>query len=225
MMKKRIFALILAFFMVMSIMSTPASASYVDEAEADGLLDKIINVLSSIENSKEAWGLSDVDFYDLQIGNPVHSYDCLAQSFEENAKLYPIFEDNNLLLWAIDYNGVITITTDLVEQINNTISLEEPFSIIYDRYGCHICTKDYCKLLITYEDNLENESRSILVPEAACKSEDLTLTKLEDNHALLNLPHAAPYAIDYFYSCNVPCVNQLPDEYICWAACIASIVN
>ena len=72
-MKKRIIATLLVLFTIISCVYPNASAYdlyYNEEIPTD----RIISALSSIERSKEVWGLADIDFENIYIGNPVYTY-------------------------------------------------------------------------------------------------------------------------------------------------------
>ena len=82
-MKKRIIATLLVLFTIISCVYPNASAYDLDEtteSTSDSYYneeiptDRIISALSSIERSKEVWGLADIDFENIYIGNPVYTY-------------------------------------------------------------------------------------------------------------------------------------------------------
>lgn len=218
---KRIITMLLTLAMLVSIGVTPAFAVNEEVSEA---MDEISSLLASIEQSKDAWDLSEVDFSNLRVGNPIYSYIYSDDSFQANDRIYPISEDGQLLLLAVDHDGTISITTQFVKEITAAIGPNEPFSIVYDRIGCYACT-DSSSILLTENTDGEIDSRSVLPHNNTSFSENLPLVALSDDYLA---PHkeAAPYAMeDYNYSLSVPFVNQLPNQYICWAACVASIVN
>ena len=81
-MKKRIIATLLVLFTIISCIYQNASAYDLDEtteSTSDSYYneeiptDRIISALSSIERSKEVWGLADIDFENIYIGNPVYT--------------------------------------------------------------------------------------------------------------------------------------------------------
>lgn len=225
-MKKRFISFVLALIMVVSIAPPLAfAADTTDELETTSVIDKIINLVASVERAKESWGFGEVDFSNLYIGNPVFAYEYVDDSLEENSKLYPISEEGQLLFWAVVADDMVTISTDLIEQISGKIALDEPFSIIYDRYGCYAYTENSCEVLSAYEDDFEIETRSILTPKVIENNEEIVLTSLVSSALLEYEPVVMPYEPIYYYTLNVPVVNQLPNDKICWAACIASIVH
>ena len=227
-MKRRFWAGLLAVMMLLSMITNNAFAATSDAvslADISIVAEKIVEKLSSIERSKEVWGLSDIDFCDFCVGSPVYTYNYVDNSFKENSKLYPIIADNQLRLWASDAGGVITLSTELVDQVNAVITFDEEFSIIYDRYGCYVYVNDSYEFLTTYEGGFQDNSRSILLSGTAGDTEDLVCTKLADNFLLEYTSKPIPYASDYLYLLNVPYIDQLPDTLICWAACIDCIVQ
>ena len=109
-MKKRIISILLVFLTAISCIYQNASAYDLDETKESILdsyyneeipTDRIISALSSIERSKEAWGLADIDFENIYIGSPVYTYVYSDGSFTENSKIYPISNDDQLILLAV----------------------------------------------------------------------------------------------------------------------------
>lgn len=191
-------------------------------------INEIISTLSSVERSKDVWGLTELNFENLCIGNPIYTYVYSSGSFTENAKIYPISNDNQLILLAVDYNGMITITTQLVETLKNIVDFDDPFTIIYDSYGCYILTDDSRTQVVEYDVDHESADLSSLPDNNLYLRNEIKLTKLADCQPLpYDATPIAQYTNEpyYYSSCAVPAVNQLPDRSICWAACVASIVN
>ena len=187
-------------------------------------------MLSALKIAKESWGLEDVDFDDLYIGSPVYAYDYVDGCFLENSKLYPITSNGVLLLWAIDSGSMVTISTELVSQVNDMVVFDDPFSIIYDSQGCYICTENYCELLSEYcedsEEDVKIQARSILLPEDLRSSTDIIFTSLSDNNLLKFESQPTAYSESYYiWDLNVPYINQRPSRNLCWAACVACIAN
>lgn len=230
----RIVSAFLVFLMTISCICPGASAYDLNKTKEPALdacyndeipTDQIVNALSSIERSKDAWGLMDIDFEKIYIGDPVYTYVYSDNSFVQSSKLYPLSYDSQLILLAVECNGMITITTELVDTLNNAVNFEDSFAIIYDSNGGYICTDDTCIQITGYDTNDEIEKSSTLSEYNGEFSDEIIYTKLIDKYPLPYATSHIPYAADYNYSCNVSEVNQLPDEHICWAACIACIVN
>lgn len=234
-MKVRVISTLLVFLMAISCVYPDASAYYsseVSEPISDSYCneeiptDRIIRVLSSIERSKETWGLADIDFESIYIGDPVYTYVYSDDSFTQNSKIYPISDDEKIILLAVDHNGGITITTELVETLNSVIDSDDSFTIMYDSYGCYICTNDSRIQVTEYEVDAESETPSSLPEDNEDFSENVTYTRLTDKYFLPYVTPCIPHASgSYTYSCNVSIVSQQPDNKICWAASVACIVN
>ena len=65
----------------------------------------LIDSLREIEFQKSVWELSEINFSDLCIGEPVYAYDYINDSLQFSRKLYPITVNDQLVLWAIADNG------------------------------------------------------------------------------------------------------------------------
>lgn len=225
-MKKRIISFVLALIMVVSIAPPLAfAADNTDELETTSVIDKIIILVASVERAKESWGFGEVDFSNLYIGNPVFAYEYVDDSLEENSKLYPISADGKLLFWAVVADDMVTISTGLVEQISIQIGLEEAFCVIYDKYGCYAYTGNSCILLSAYGDEDVFEARSIFSPKVVYSTKEIMFTSLADKRQLDYKSGIMPSSPNYYYSINIPAVDQYSDDNICWAACAACIVN
>lgn len=217
----RIVSLTLAFVLCLGLFSNALAVGDDSSLQESQISEETrgiaISMLSDIEASKEAWGFSDVDFESLNVGAPVHSYIYANDSLEETAKLYPIISDNELLLWVVEHDGSYSLTTELVDEVSNNVDFNEPFSLIYDRYGCYAYAEGSYVMLADYE---EDETRSVIALDEA--ADGVTMTQLADN-ASLEYTSVSTYA-NYVYSLSVPFTSQ-DKSLLCWAACVASIVK
>ena len=120
---------------------------------------------------------------------------------------------------------MITITTELVSTLNNLVGFDDLFAIIYDSYGCYICTHDSRIQLAEYDIDDESVIPSILPEDNKELLDEITYTQLMERYSFTYEIPCDQYAFYYIHSCKVSAVDQLPDENICWAACVACIVN
>lgn len=216
---KKYLSAILALCMVFQL-STPSLAvsDEVTLTNKSGLIES----LNCIEPQKDAFGLKNVDFSNIYVGDMIHAYEYTSDGLHEIFGLYPLFENSTLIAFAIaNEDGKYTITTALV----NEVSAIEPLNValIYDRHCCYLYNGSDITLLIK---NVEEADNRVVLSEGL---EALCVTKialadmsLREYLGYANYPNAHNQSS---YYCSVKYVTQLPYNHICWAATIACIVN
>lgn len=218
---RKITALFLVISMMACVFSINAHASnvFLSESQSNLLSDALIDV----EAEKDTWGLSNVNFQTLSIGNAVQSFEYKNGQLIRSFVMYPIIHDEQLVLWAIPVNGHFQISNSLVDEVNSHIGFAENFVLLYDRNGVHAYTGDTMRCLVEYEDSLT--TRSKLTTDVLTRSTVITqadYTKLIDNVAIHY--NSRVRNTGYAVTCNVSRVVQTGD-YTCWAASIACISN
>ncbi len=188
---------------------------------SEGEEASLSEVLNGVEFQKDMLGLSHVDFYDLQLGEPVQTYEYIRDGFEPGRVLYPILYHGELILWAIEQDGMFQVTTAFVSRIADRIDTEEPYTVVYDRNSAYLYAGGKFTLLGTSE--MEEEARSVLDPEAMPEAEFLETSVLSGRE---QLDYTADTAREQrYYACDVGNVAQPVGSAICWAATVACIVN
>lgn len=186
-------------------------------SESERLL--LVEALRDIEPQKATWGLSDIDFCDLCVGNPVQTYDYINNTLEPNRELYPIIANGQLVLWAIAHNGQYQLTNGLVKEVSNIITNDTPFALLYDADCVYIYANDTVTLLSKFAFTID--TRSTIVPESS-------LSDFEINTVSFGEGMLIGYRMTPRMSGNVWCyVDFVPqgNYRICWAATVACIYN
>lgn len=221
-MKKTLHRLGTLLIVLSFCLCTSAKATAV-QPTLNGTQESALNsALSGIESQKEFFNLSQVDFTNLSIGHPIQTYIYQDNSFEQGFLLYPIMNNGQLALFAIENEGDFQLTTALVNEISQLVDGSDPFAIVYDRNSSYLYTNGSFILLGT--SNLTDDSRSSLTGTAVNSRIQLDTTSLSETIDFEYVP-VTPASTYAYYECDVEYVTQNPPSNICWAASIASIVN
>lgn len=220
---KKFLTLFLVFSLSFGLTATAIAAEenlWISESEREALCE----ALYGVEMQKNRLGLTDIDFANLRIGAPVQTYLYVDNVFEPAQEMYPVLGNDKLILWAIQSGDGFQITDALVEEVNNSIEMDEPFSIVYDRKNSYLYADNTFTFLGTFA--MEEESRSVLDADAVEISSEMETTSLSENTILGYSKGNARAPI--YYECSVEFVTQNPASKMCWAAttaCIANYIN
>lgn len=230
---KKTISFLLSFSILLSLISTHAFA--VEDAEAYDAsttnpftveqIDSLVSMLRNTEEIKSDIGLDNVDFYNLFLGNPIQSYIYKDNSFIENSIMYPILENGSIILWAIETNNNLQLTTGLTEEVNSYVENEVPFAIVYDADKTYLYSNGAFILLAV--SPYKETARSILNPEEIQNEICINTTELSSHWPI----SYKSVRSSTFHKLNIEFVSQDLSSYgisvsnICWAAVAASIVN
>ena len=232
---KRIFTLLLAMVLITSLIS-PVSAQEMqskNEVSSD-VSEGIIRGINAIEDEKGLFGLDNVDFESLLVGNQIFAYEYNDYSLSAlDLCIYPLTVDKKLVAFAIKNNNTdyYQITTNLVNEISSSIQSNESFALVYDKNTCYAYTEDGLKSLHQFSDEYGNGRQKIDRLEDVSNMKEIKLNNFSSDRILgysditntQNVTYRAT-ASDYI-SCNVSYVPQGSDDEICWAASVACIGN
>lgn len=219
---KRLYQKTTFFLIVLTLIQClPVSAS-ADQLMSPEQKDQLSEVLYGAELQKELLGLREVDFSQLYISAPVHTYCYMNDRFVDGVELYPIMYGGQTVLFALEDDGRFQITTAMVEVLNEYIIRGVDFCLVYDRNNCYMYTNGEFTILMKSEEAIEE--RGILdVDGDVLSNMELETARLSGETVLgyrQNLERAETYI-----GCNVGYVKQDPGTDICWAAAVACIVN
>lgn len=221
---KKILCVIISFILCMELSITALASESVFSLSEDEKVS-LFEVINDIEYQKDLLGLSDVNFNELCIGAPVQTYIYKNDTFENGIQMYPITINNNLIFWAIKYDGKFQVTTALTGEVNDKIDANTPFSIIFDKNSSYLFVDG--EFVFLRESDIEDDTRSVISTSLS------TLNDIQDAD-ILTTPLSANCKLNYsgsvarvsnYYGCNVSFVSQNPPSNLCWAATIACIVN
>ena len=191
------------------------------EVVPTAICNEIIYELSIYEQNKHFVDMTDVDFSNLDISEKIFVYEYAESGFVEMAEAYLLFENEKVVSLAYKMDGApMQLMTDLGKLIGN--ANEREFSIIYDADGCHLYTENGFKTLVLSDETIENRNE-------VCNAtiNETSELQLSDASNKINLPYKTNIMISRAtgeYSCSVGFVEQT-ESNLCWAACVAMIVN
>lgn len=221
---KKILCVIISFILCMELSITALASESVFGLREDEKAS-LFDVINDIEYQKDLLGLSDVNFNELCIGAPVQTYIYKNDTFENGIQMYPITINNNLIFWAIKYDGKFQVTTALTSEVNDKIDANTPFSIIFDKNSSYLFVDG--EFVFLRESDIEDDTRSVISTSLSTLNDiqdaDILTTTLSAN-CKLNYSGSVARVSNY-YGCNVSFVSQNPPSNLCWAATIACIVN
>lgn len=217
-MKKTISA-ILCISMLFALSSNAFAASSIAPGETRAA---IVTALQNMESDKEAFGLGDVEFSDLYIGDQLHSYEYVETGFEELNSAFPLFYNGKLVALAFNVGaGNFQISSALVAELNNVAVSE--IALVYDAHSVYLFDgMNFILLGKSGEEISYRQSFADGFPNMA--GTDLKLCNLNESQKVEYAP-APSVREQTYWSCNVKYVPQGDYDFICWAATVACINN
>ena len=135
---------ILIFILTMCISlasALPALAAEVDTKSLEDMEEVILRVLSSVEFEKEEYGLENVDFSSVLIGEKIPTYEVKeGQLIELPRLIFPLIANDIMVsqIFAVqdETNGewYIQLDNSLVDETIKNVG-NNSFAYIYDDYG------------------------------------------------------------------------------------------
>lgn len=215
--------------------------------------DQMLRILTSVEEEKEHYGLSDLNFSAVQLGDEIPTYKVSDGKFvPADIKIIPITDGTDFLSFfyvANDVDGFpfVQLSNELISPLQNFVN-GDPFSIIYDEDGAYVYVDGNIHLLGLKEQSIytveiseyapikppvilernENNLISVVAPDSFA---DLTTRSCTKPSCILNVSSFAEnisiHSANAFTSkyLYVDKIPQPEGTKICWAICIASIAN
>ncbi|MBQ8209008.1 MAG: hypothetical protein IJZ35_00285 [Clostridia bacterium] len=219
---KRLLCLLLSVIIMFSFNVTICAESILNSDE-----NKIISVLQNTEYIKDDIGLTNIDFCELYISEPINTYEFADSGFVFLRNAYPLLIDNCVVAFALESgNGVektFQISTAFVEKIN-TIEFGTPLAIVYDNEGAYIFYNDCFSLLGLHSTKIDNRLNINNFDLDKIDRDKLDLVAIT-NGKHLNYTYALSSRVEIYYECDVDFVSQNPPSNLCWAASCAMIIN
>lgn len=220
---KKTLSIVLSIVLLsLSIINTLALAS--ENPDKDG----IIAALQRIENVKSDIGLDGIDFSDFYIGSAIYAYEYTVDGLVNPVAYYPLLIHDVLVAFAVKVNNAddifYQITTAFINDINDNITNDTPFALLYDYNKCYLYYDDH--LLLIAESSIESINRLVLfdLSDISDQIEYIELNRINGvEYLAYNTPIQSRTPI--YYQCNVQYVTQNPFSNLCWAASSAMILN
>ena len=244
---KRILALSLAMFLAFFCVGSPIfAANAVDDELSISSTStaeeraEIISALRDVEIDKVAFGLTNVDFSQLSIGNKVNHYELTDDGFSFMFYSYPLFYNGEVVMFAYHTSDtwyeISTYEANAIKEFGL-----DTVAVIYDAFGCYLYDGNDFELIsnsgyvIEGRGNLEDylslstdDISRLSQFEMINSQQDIEITSLVNSQDLgysIVDEMAIPQSINRgYYACTVEYLAQTTSTS-CWAACIAMVVN
>lgn len=214
--QKRYLALILSVATLFTMMAFPASAQQTLFQRVHGTVS---DMLVSIEADKEGYGLADVDFSTLALGNEIPAYDLEnGQLSPAETHYFPVLSNGNWVATAVatEQNGEVFVQFGRMYADGQSLTQA---ALVFDQgtvyeYGANNTrTVAYTKNDAAVPNSMSASATAILQPQTAAISAQRTLQSTYSVFATRDVD-------DHYLA--VPMVAQ-PTDYTCWAACCVAI--
>lgn len=163
--KFRLLGLIFTLCMCFAI-AMPAMAA--DDVLSFDVQNKMLRILSSVEEEKEYYNLENIDFSAIQIGReiPVYNVDDDDLIYSD-LHFFPIINNNRLVsfFYVVNDNNeeaYVQLSNDLVIPISQYVVGNQPFAIIYDDDGAYVYVDNEIYLLGEAEQHYLTEEEIVL---------------------------------------------------------------
>lgn len=187
---------------------------------------KIISALNAVECVKDNMGLSDINFEDIEISDPIHTYEYTSEGFVASRLMYPLKANDTLVALAvavdISPNTEYQVSTTLISEINAVITEYTSFALVYDYNCCYLF--DGTNFSLLKQNTICIEERAVLQTTSTFLSPNIELTNISNstNLGYISTPQTRT---PIYYACSVDYVTQNPYKNLCWAASVACAVN
>ncbi len=230
MIRKSIVSLLLVFIMVISFI-LPVGAQ--DLKNVDNEYQEISNTISKIlefiKNEPDLYGLNNVNFSSLYLGDKIPVYNVEQEKMTVN--YYPIFQDNIVVALAVtnvDENGekIVQISKYFTKEINTLLKSNDSIALINNGVKLFAITDNRVLMLEDNSDLVTSQMRKSAANITDVKDFALLdktflspVSKLNISN-IDNIQPMATYPKQFYLSIPFKLQGDYP---ICWAACVASI--
>lgn len=219
--KRFIIVLMVLTFMFASSMSVFAVSS---ETDMDYLTNTVSTFLPTLQQESDSMGFSNIDFSNVKIGSEINAYRMGTNSLVPiDYKIYPLISDNRIfaicaLIYNSDGSRNVTVAKSYADILNE---ISGDFSILFTNTCAYAVTEtgSYVKIQ-EFED--QGYATTLTLQSAVAQVSSLcTPVTVQQSIEYLQ---TASRAGDEYNSLGISYVPQ-NGEPICWAACMASVVN
>lgn len=217
----RISSICILALAVFALCAAPAQATTLSLQRRSATLE----ALSVLEPMKDTFGLSDIDFEDIEVGDEIPAYDYIDGELVENGYVIPLIANGEVVATAQENTaGRLNVSVSLAEAI--AASGFEDVALIYDANGCYVT--DGSELYLAGEASEVDESKDVLERDGLTETLASTID-VQDVTSGADVAYVTPAAPAYVsgnlaYN-NVHYVSQDPPKPLCGPASIACIVN
>ena len=225
-MKKRFIFLLfvaLVYFLLSNSIILKADEIYGKKNSSISHKEAICEVMEFVASDADSYGLSGINFNNLQITTAIPMYEYKNGTFNQIRECYPIVDKSHIVALAINVCcDKYTIETSLAKKIDQAGYCD--IALIYDSKGVYIYNGRniillaYSGISVSERDTIDLNSDDLIFSGISTAN----ITKYTSLGYVGNDNKSGP---PYYYSCGVSYVPQSPYSSLCWAATVACIKN
>lgn len=162
-MKSKRYLSILIILSILFSLCLPSYAAQENPPNIDAnIQEQMLRILTSVEPEKKNYGLENVDFSSVEIGNEIPAYKVQnGQLVNADIQLFPLLSNKELvsLFYVANLpNGetYVQLSNELVSPIT-TYTDVNPFAIVYDDNGAYVYTKSSLYFLGKREQSIYSD--------------------------------------------------------------------
>ena len=183
--------------------------------EQKGIID-LLSLLADVNKRK----INTYGTPGLSVGQLVKSYNYINGEFVPTVSIYPIFKNDELYMLAVggegDYTANFGCDTTIIEPLKDNLNNKKEFALVYDKLNCYLFDGTSWILLRTYSHEKINDVLDI--------NSDIDTSVIELGSEKISIGSLYNQSRYGYITCSIEFVPQVYTQ-ICWAACVASIVN
>ena len=232
---KKLLSLILVVLMCLGIAIPALAADITESADANenmALFPNSEEMTGIVEAVRTIMSWDSAVSYNkatVEVGERISMYSYEGGQFVEGAPVYPVFNNDvlyTLLLGDKDANkNYFGCIDELVAPMNELLDRNEEFALVFDRRNCYAYDGAEWHLLWVYKSGIE--PRGDLDIENCPDTSGIVLNSMEYSRSIVELSAielSVPQPRVAYFALPLAFVGQDADS-ICWAACVAAIVN
>lgn len=217
---RKMLSLILALIMVFTIQLPVFATDRINEKESE-MLEKVVDLLVGVEENKDTFGMGNVNFTNLYLGNQIPAYIMGENIQAAEVKYYPIIEGE--LIVAIicameDDSGEITVQIgkDFADQLTAFIADNSAVAVLFSENQTVLISPDKANVVNVNEPIMAIDDGSIDVSSIKNKIEYAQISVMQPIVMYPMMRQARATSI-----LDVPYIRQ--NGPYCWAATLISI--
>ena len=206
----------------------PTSDEYVHKRE---VIKQTCDVLKIVEQDKASFGLSEVEFSRLFIGEAIPAFLYKEEGLvsQTDIEYYPIIYDNRWVATSvIYYDSAGKMNAQIITDYSRLYSESEndgKVALVFDSQGAYLCLDD--RVILAVESNYRVPERKEINPLIGITVPKMLLLSLCKTTPIMGYSYERTTrditVIGNQYYLYVPGVAQPSGTLACWAACIAAI--
>lgn len=188
---RKLISVLLVCVLIFSLTSSAFASNSTYLSVNPDIQNQMLRILASTEAEKENYGLADLDYSAVHLGNEIPTYKVSDGTLiQADIRLIPITDGTNLISFfyiANDDNGnaIVQLSNELVAPLLKYVN-GESFAIVYDDDGAYVCVNNSLYLLGLKEQSIFT-TEDILRHNALCSNQYPEGATMEEDQSTRNL--------------------------------------